>query len=108
MGHNLKVMSDDIVRIVVKVQPGARKNVVTGYSDSVLRVKIAAPPMEGKANKELISYLSEILDVKKSAINIEKGLYTRNKLISIAGMDEVRLNTSINNMLRSGTQDKLL
>ncbi|MFC1998414.1 DUF167 domain-containing protein [Chloroflexota bacterium] len=100
-------MSDDIVRIAVKVQPGARKNGVTGYSDSVLRLKIAAHPVEGKANKELITYLSDILGVKKSAINIEKGQTSRNKLISIAGMDEARLNTAIDDMLKLGTQDKL-
>ena len=101
-------MSDNIVRIAVRVQPGVRKNSITGYSDSVLRVKIAAPPVEGKANKELIAYLSGILGVRKSAINIEKGRTSRNKIISIAGMDEARLNTVINDMLRSGTQDKLL
>ena len=101
-------MSDSILRIAVKVQPGARKNSIIGYSDSVLRVKIAAPPVEGKANKELIAYLSNILDVRKSAINIEKGQTSRNKLISIAGMDEAHLNTLIDDTLRSGTQHKLL
>ena len=101
-------MSDDIVRIAVRVQPGARKNSITGYSDGVLRVKVAAPPVEGKANKELIAYLSDILDVKKSAITIEKGQTSRNKLISITGMDEARLNTLIGDMLKLGTQHKLL
>jgi hypothetical protein len=100
-------MSDSIVRIAVKVQPGARKNGITGYSDSVLRVKIAAPPMEGKANKELIAYFSDILDVRKSAITIEKGQTSRNKLISIEGVDEARLSIVIDDILRSGTQNKL-
>ena len=101
-------MSDSIVRIAVKVQPGARKNGITGYSDSVLRVKIAAPPVEGKANKELIAYFSDILDVRKGAITIEKGQTSRNKFLSIEGVDEDRLSTVIDDMLRSGTQDKLL
>ena len=100
-------MSDSIVRIAVKVQPGARRNGITGYSDSVLRVKIAAPPMEGKANKELIAYFSDILDVRKSAITIEKGQTSRNKLISIEGVDEARLSIVIDDILRSGTQNKL-
>lgn len=101
-------MTNDIVRIAVKVQPGARSNSISGYSDGVLRLKIAAPPVEGKANKELISYLSNILDLKKSAISIEKGQTSRNKLISIAGMDEARLNTAIDDILKLGTQHKLL
>ena len=102
-----KNMSDSIVRISVKVHPGARKNGITGCSDGVLRVKIAAPPVEGKTNKELIAYFSDILDVRKSAITIEKGQTSRNKLISIEGVDEDRLSTVIDDMLRSGTQDKL-
>jgi uncharacterized protein (TIGR00251 family) len=91
------------IRIAVKVRTGARKNGIIDYSDSVLRVKIATPPMRGKANKALIVYLSKILNVSKSAIAIEKGETSRNKLISIAGMDVVRLNTMIDYRLGSET-----
>lgn len=101
-------MKDDIARIAVNVQPGARKNNIISYSDSVLQVKIAAPPVDGKANKELIAYLSDTLNVRKSAITVEKGHTSRNKLISIGGMDVAQLNSAIYVVLRSGAEDKLL
>jgi uncharacterized protein (TIGR00251 family) len=96
-------MTNDVVKISVKVSPGARKNNITSYSDSVLRVKIAAPPVEDKANKGLIAYLSKMLGVRKSAITIEKGQTSRNKIISIVEIDEARLNSAIDVVLRSGT-----
>lgn len=49
-------------------------------------MKIAAPPERGKANKELITFLSRVLGVKKSAIAIIKGETSRNKAVTIAGM----------------------
>jgi len=50
-------------------------------------VKIAAPPEKGKANRELIDFLSRVLVVKKASISIVKGETGRNKLIAIAGLD---------------------
>ena len=100
-------MSENVVRLSVKVQPSARKNSIDGYTDGVLRMKIAAPPVDGKANKELIAYLSDILNMRKSAITIEKGQTNRSKLISIEGIDETHLSDAIGCVLESGTQDKL-
>ncbi len=81
----------------VKVQPGASRNEVAGFSGGVLQLKIAAPPVKGKANRELINFLSRLLDVKKSSISIVKGATGRNKLIAVEGLtpDEIvkRLHT---------------
>lgn len=49
-------------------------------------MKIAAPPERGKANRELITFLSRVLGVKKSYIAIVKGETSRNKAITVAGM----------------------
>jgi uncharacterized protein (TIGR00251 family) len=70
----------------VKVTPGARRNEITGLTDGVLQVKVAAPPVKGKANKELLAFLSRALGVKKSAISIVKGQTSRDKVIAIAGL----------------------
>jgi len=72
--------------IVVQVQPKSSRNRVTGFEDGVLHVKIAAPPVKGKANQELLRFLSDILGVAKSNITIEKGLTSRRKVICISGM----------------------
>ncbi len=72
--------------LAIKVTPNAGRNEITGWRDEVLQVKIAAPPEKGKANQELIDYLSGALGVKKSAISIIKGETGRNKVIEIEGM----------------------
>ncbi len=67
----------------MRVHPNATTNEVVGFTDGVLQVKISAPPVKGRANKELIAFLSKILDVGKSQIYIIKGHTTRNKVIAI-------------------------
>ena len=70
----------------IRVTPNASRNEITGFHDGTLQVKVAAPPAGGKANKELIDFLSRTLGVKKSAITIVKGQTSRNKAIAVEGM----------------------
>jgi len=74
--------------ITVQVQPGASRNQVTRYAEDVLYVRIAATPVRGKANRELVAFLSDILGVSKSSISIEKGHTRRRKVIAVEGMCE--------------------
>ncbi len=67
----------------IKVIPNAKKNEIVENSDSFMRIKISAPPVEGKANKELIKFLAKQLDIKKSAISIKSGEKSRTKIIQI-------------------------
>lgn len=53
-----------------------------------MRVKIAAPPVEGKANRELIVFLSEVLGIRKSDITIEKGKTSKRKVIRVTGLSQ--------------------
>lgn len=73
-------------RLLLKVTPNASRNEITGLIDGVLQVKIAAPPVKGKANKELTAFLSQALGVKKSSLSIVKGQTSRNKVIAIEGL----------------------
>ena len=79
-------------RITVQVQPKSSQNRVTRFEDGIVYVKIAAPPVKGKANQELIKYLSGILGVSKSSINIEKGETSKKKLVSIQGLTQDEIN----------------
>jgi len=78
------------VKVSVRVQPGARKNELLGFQEDVLRVKIAAPPVDGKANRELIVFLSEALGIRKSDITIEKGATTKRKVVGITGITKAQ------------------
>ncbi len=84
-------MSQNQTNITVYVQPNARRNEVLGFEDGVLRVRIAAPPVKGKANKELIDFLSGLLGVSKGSITIEKGLTSRRKVIAIEGLSQAEI-----------------
>ena len=79
-------ISRNEVKISLRVYPNASRNEVMGFTDGVLRVKVSAPPIKGKANKELVTFLSRLLGVGKSSVNIIKGHTTRNKVVAIDGL----------------------
>ncbi len=76
------------VTIVVQVQPNASQNKITRFEDSVWHLRIAAPPIKGKANQELLKFLSDILGVSKGNLTIEKGLTSKRKTIAIKGLTQ--------------------
>ena len=77
------------MKLALKVTPGAKKNEILGWEDDypqvgrVLKVKIAAPPVEGKANKEIVLFLAKALKVTKSSIEVVHGTGGRIKLVEI-------------------------
>ena len=77
------------MKIALKVTPGARKNEILGWEEDyprigrVLRVKIAAPPVEGKANKEIVTFMAKSLGVPTSAVELLHGDTGRIKLIQV-------------------------
>ncbi len=71
------------MKLRIKVKPGSKTNEIIREADGLLKVKIKAPPVEGKANKYLIEYLSEILKMPKSKIILLKGETNSFKTIEI-------------------------
>ncbi len=67
----------------VKVKPNSKQQKVTEQPDGSLIVHLKSPPVDGKANEELIKLLSKKFDVPKSHIIIKVGLSSRQKLIEI-------------------------
>jgi uncharacterized protein (TIGR00251 family) len=76
--------------IKVYVQPGARRDEIGEIFNNALKIKITAPPVEGKANKYLCAYLAKICKVKKNAVSIVSGQSARNKTLRIQ-LDEQKL-----------------
>jgi hypothetical protein len=75
----------------VRVVPRASKNEIAGRMGDTIKVRLTAPPVEGKANKALIAFLSEQLRVRKSQIEIVAGETSRNKLISVVGLSPLEV-----------------
>lgn len=69
----------------IKVQPGAAKNEIVGVQEDALKIRINAPPVKGKANRALIDFLAEKLQVRKSEIEILSGHTSKIKKIKVLG-----------------------
>lgn len=71
--------------IRIYVQPGAKKTQITGEFNGRLKIRLNAPPIDGKANDALIDFISETFGISKSNIKIVRGLKSREKDIFITG-----------------------
>ena len=74
------------VKIPLRAYPNAARDEVLGFTDGVLRVKIAAPPVRGKANERLVAFFSQLLGISKGSVSVVRGHTSRNKLIAIDGL----------------------
>ena len=78
-----------MARLEVKVSPRARRNEIVGWhQDRMLVVKIAAPPVQGRANEELVQFLAEQLGISADDITIVRGHTSKQKVLEIAGLTE--------------------
>ena len=83
-------------RITVRIQANAHQNMVAGFQEGILYIKIAAPPVKGRANQELIRFLSDILGIRKSDLSIEKGQTSKNKIIAVRGLSQKQVENLLN------------
>jgi hypothetical protein len=84
------------VNFAIKVQPRAKKNAITGEIGDALKVSLTAPPVEGKANQACIEFFAKLFEVPRSSITIAAGQTSRNKLIRVAGLSAVEVETRLN------------
>lgn len=75
------------VRFAVRVQPRASRSEVCGVHGEALRVRLAAPPVDGAANDALVALLADELDVARRAIRIVSGESSRSKTVQVDGID---------------------
>lgn len=91
----MTVRPDGDIVIAARIQPGSsRFQIVVADEGSELRIRLMAPPVDGKANAELIKKLAKRLGVAKSNIQIENGVRGRSKRLRVRGvtaLDAVQL-----------------
>jgi hypothetical protein len=87
------------VLFAVRVIPGASKNEVAGIQDGALKVKLTAPPVEGKANRACVDYLAALLGLRRSALEITSGEKSRKKTITVAGIGRGELEARLKGIL---------
>lgn len=80
-----RVGRDGTVTVAFHVQPGAKKTEVAGPHGEALKIKLAAPPVDGKANASLLAFVADILGLPKAAVTLKSGQTSRQKVVEIHG-----------------------
>jgi len=80
----LRQAGDDVV-LTLHIQPGAKKSEVAGEHGEALKIRLAAPPVDGKANDCLVAFLAERLGLPKSRILLISGQTSRSKRLRLLG-----------------------
>jgi uncharacterized protein (TIGR00251 family) len=82
---------DGALRLRVHGKPRSKRSAVVGEREGALEVALAAPPVDGAANDELVRVLSAVLGVPRRAIRIASGEGSRHKLVDVEGLTEDEL-----------------
>jgi uncharacterized protein (TIGR00251 family) len=77
----------DGIRLQVRVQPRAARTEIVGEHGGALKIRIAAPPVDGAANEALIRFLANRLAVPRSAVEVVAGTAGRSKVVLVSGID---------------------
>ena len=84
----LSVRGDGVL-LRLSVMPDARRTEVDGLHDGALRVRLAAPPIDGRANEALVAWLAKSLDVPRRDVEVLRGASSRRKQVAIAVSFEI-------------------
>jgi uncharacterized protein (TIGR00251 family) len=74
--------------VALRVVPNARRSEVVGVADGRLRVRIAAPAIDGKANAEVQRFVAQLFNVRRGAVTLRRGERSRDKTVHVAGTSE--------------------
>ena len=77
--------ADGVITLSLHVQPGAKRTEVQGLHGDALKIRLAAPPIEGRANQELVRFLAECFQVPQRNVSLIAGETSRQKRFRISG-----------------------
>lgn len=80
-----RVAGDGRITLTLHIQPGAKKTEFAGLHGDALKIRLAAPPVDGKANEALIRFVADTLGLAKSAVILKSGQTSRRKVLEISG-----------------------
>lgn len=75
----------DVLTLTLHVQPGAKRSEVAGLHGEALKIRLAAPPIEGRANAALCKFIAEIFGVTQRQVELKQGAQSRHKVLAISG-----------------------
>jgi uncharacterized protein (TIGR00251 family) len=80
---------DGGIRLAVHVQPRASRTAIDGQHGNALKIRVAAPPVDGAANEALVRFLAEVLDRPRSAVQLTAGAGSRRKTVEVTGIGAI-------------------
>ena len=87
--------ADGGIRLRLRIQPRASRTEVTGEHAGAIKVKIAAPPVDGKANEECCRFLAKLLGVSAGSVEIVAGESSRDKIIRVHNISAERVREAL-------------
>jgi uncharacterized protein (TIGR00251 family) len=75
----------EVITLTLHVQPGARHSEIVGLHGDALKIKLAAPPVEGRANDALLKYIVDLFAVPLRNVELKQGGQSRHKVVAISG-----------------------
>lgn len=73
----------DLIALTLHIQPGAKRSEIAGLHGEALKIRLAAPPVEGKANAALLRYIADLFAVPLRQVELKQGAQSRHKVIHI-------------------------
>lgn len=73
------------ITLTLHIQPGAKRSAVSGLHGDALKIRLAAPPIEGRANEALLRFIADSFDVPLRQIELLRGTQSRHKMVRVEG-----------------------
>lgn len=80
--------------------PRASRNALTAWHDGRLKIALAAPPVDGEANKTLVKFMAEVLNVPKSSVSVSSGLTGRRKSVTVSNLSANEATKILSDMVK--------
>ena len=77
--------SGDVITLTLHVQPGAKRSGIAGLHGEALKLRLAAPPVEGRANEALLKLIAELFGVPLRQVELRQGGQSRHKVVAVTG-----------------------
>ena len=85
MSEWYRIAGDGRITLTLHIQPGAKKTECAGLHGEALKIRLAAPPVDGKANEALLRFVADRLHLPKSAVILKSGQTSRHKVVEVSG-----------------------
>lgn len=75
----------EVLTLTLHIQPGAKRSELAGLHGEALKIRLAAPPVEGRANEALLKFIAELFGVPVRQVELKQGGQSRHKVVAITG-----------------------